>query len=100
MLHYPFRAAALSLLVGVALPALAQAQDAAPEQIVVTGRGLDAAPAAVAYDVQEIDRDRLAVAASGRIEDALSAAAGGATSGPRVVKVVRGGKGELNLEID
>jgi hypothetical protein len=31
---------------------------------------------------------------------ALSAAAGGATSGPRVVKVVRGGKGELNLEID
>lgn len=76
MLHYPFRAAALSLLVGVALPALAQAQDAAPEQIVVTGRGLDAAPAAVAYDVQEIDRDRLAVAASGRIEDALSAAAG------------------------
>jgi len=74
--HHPFRAATLALLAGVALPALAHAQDAPPETIVVTGRGLDAAPAAVAYNVQEIDRDRLAVAASGRIEDALSAAAG------------------------
>ncbi len=42
----------------------------------VTGRGLEAAPAAAAYDVQQIDADRLAVAASGRIEDALGAAAG------------------------
>lgn len=52
------------------------AQEAAPEPIVVTGRGLEAAPAAVAYNVQDIDRERLLIAASGRIEDALSAAAG------------------------
>lgn len=62
------------LLAGTAMPALAQ--DAAPDQIVVTGRGLDAAPAATAYNVQDIDAERLAVAASGRLEDALSAAAG------------------------
>ena len=72
----PVRAAVLALLAGAAFPALAHAQEAAPEAIVVTGRGLEAAPAAVAYDVQEIDRERLAVAASGRLEDALSAAAG------------------------
>jgi outer membrane receptor protein involved in Fe transport len=64
------------LLAGTSAPSLALADEAAPGQIVVTGRGLDAAPAAVAYDVQDIDADRLAVAASGRIEDALSAAAG------------------------
>ena len=64
------------LLAGASAPSLALADEAAPGQIVVTGRGLDAAPAAVAYDVQDIDADRLAVAASGRIEDALSAAAG------------------------
>lgn len=74
-------AAHISLLAGIALPSLAlpslaHADEAGPDQIVVTGRGLDAAPAAVAYDVQEIDADRLAVAASGRLEDALSAAAG------------------------
>lgn len=68
--------ALIALLASAALPSLAHADDAAPDQIVVTGRGLDAAPAAVAYDVQEIDKDRLAVAASGRLEDALSAAAG------------------------
>ena len=64
------------LLAGASAPSLAHADEAAPSQIVVTGRGLDAAPAAVAYDVQDISADRLAVAASGRIEDALSAAAG------------------------
>lgn len=58
------------------MPTLALADEAAPEQIVVTGRGLDAAPAATAYNVQDIDAERLAVAASGRLEDALSAAAG------------------------
>ncbi|GEN98519.1 TonB-dependent receptor [Novosphingobium sediminis] len=69
-------AALIALLAGASLPSLAYAEEAAPDQIVVTGRGLDAAPAAVAYDVQDIDKDRLAVAASSRIEDALSAAAG------------------------
>ena len=74
---YPIRRlAVLTLLAGASAPTLALAEDAAPEQIVVTGRGLDAAPAAAAYDVQDIDADRLAVAASGRLEDALSAAAG------------------------
>lgn len=76
----PFRlrqATLIALLAGASLPSLARAEEAAPDQqIVVTGRGLDAAPAAVAYDVQDIDRDRLAIAASGRLEDALSAAAG------------------------
>jgi len=57
-----------------ALHGTAMAQDA--EQIVVTGAGLQPTPAAPAYNVQTIDRDRLLQAASGRIEDALSAAAG------------------------
>lgn len=76
-MHRRLRQTALiALLAGASLPSLARADEAAPDQIVVTGRGLDAAPAAVAYDVQYIDADRLAVAASGRLEDALSAAAG------------------------
>lgn len=70
------RTAAFLLLSGVSMPTLALAEEAAPDQIVVTGRGLDAAPAATAYNVQDIDAQRLAVAASGRLEDALSAAAG------------------------
>ncbi|WP_292930521.1 TonB-dependent receptor [Novosphingobium sp. PASSN1] len=64
------------LLASVAWSSPALADEAAPDQIVVTGRGLDAAPAATAYNVQDIDAERLAVAASGRLEDALSAAAG------------------------
>jgi len=71
------RAAGFALLAGLSAPSLAWADEAAPDQpIVVTGRGLEAAPAAVAYNVQDLDRERLLVAASGRIEDALSAAAG------------------------
>jgi outer membrane receptor protein involved in Fe transport len=69
-------AALIPLLAGAAMPQLAHAEEPAPDQIVVTGRGLEAAPAAVAYDVQEIDQDRMSVAVSGRLEDALSAAAG------------------------
>ena len=71
-----------ALLAGISAPSLAWADETAPDQpipdqpIIVTGRGLEAAPAAVAYNVQDIDRERLLVAASGRIEDALSAAAG------------------------
>ncbi|KUR70764.1 TonB-dependent receptor [Novosphingobium fuchskuhlense] len=68
--------ALIPLFAGISLPTLALADEAEPGQIVVTGRGLEAAPAAVAYDVQVIGADRLAVAASGRLEDALSAAAG------------------------
>ncbi|NML93250.1 TonB-dependent receptor plug domain-containing protein [Novosphingobium olei] len=60
---------------GIATPAFAAEEDQA-QQIVVTGEGLAATPAAPAYDVQQIERDRLLSAASGRIDDALSAAAG------------------------
>lgn len=68
-----------ALAAGSVSPALAA--DAAPagqpaEQIVVTGTGLPETPAAPAYDVQQIPRERLLVSASGRIDDALGAAAG------------------------
>ncbi len=46
------------------------------QQIVVTGRGLAEAPADPAHDVVVIDRDALARAASGRIEDVLLGVAG------------------------
>ncbi|HTU11640.1 MAG TPA: TonB-dependent receptor [Allosphingosinicella sp.] len=46
--------------------AFAQAQD-----VVVTGRGLDAAPGEAAYDISIIGRDRLAHSPSGRLEDVL-----------------------------
>ncbi|WP_068071513.1 TonB-dependent receptor [Novosphingobium lentum] len=64
-------AAALS-----ALPVAAHADEASPPQIVVTGTGLPDTPAAPAYDLQTIARDRLTATASGRIEDALSSVAG------------------------
>lgn len=53
------------------LPAIAQ-------EIVVTGRGLDAPPGEAAYAVAEIDRERLNESASGRLEDVLRDAAGAA----------------------
>lgn len=46
------------------------------EQIVVTGRGLDETPATPAYGTQTLDREKLSVAASGRIEDSLASVAG------------------------
>jgi outer membrane receptor protein involved in Fe transport len=51
---------------------------AAAQEIVVTGRGLDAPPGEAAYAVTEIDRDRLTETASGRFEDAMRDAAGAA----------------------
>lgn len=57
------------------LPLSAHAEDGDPP-IIVTGRGLAAAPAAPAYSVQDIDRGSLQGSASGRLEDVLSAAAG------------------------
>lgn len=62
--------AALGLLL-LPLPAIAQ-------EIVVTGRGLDAPPGEAAYAVAEIDRERLSESASGRLEDVLRDAAGAA----------------------
>lgn len=62
----------------LALPLLCSAAAAAAQEpeIVVTGRGLDAAPGERAYDVTEIDRDRLAHSASERLEDVLRDVAG------------------------
>lgn len=69
-LALPFPALLLPTLAMVA-PTSVQAQE-----IVVIGAGLEAPPAAPAYNIQTIDRDRLLEAASGRLEDALSSAAG------------------------
>ena len=58
-------------------PSVAAAEPVIAEPvIIVTGAGLDAAPATPAYDTQDIARDRLLATASGRIEDALSSVAG------------------------
>lgn len=62
---------ALAALLLLPLPAIAQ-------EIVVTGRGLDAPPGEAAYAVAQIDRDRLTESASGRFEDVLRDAAGAA----------------------
>lgn len=55
----------LALLV-FPLPALAQ-----PQEVVVTGRGLDSAPGDAAYDISLIGRERLDHSASSRLEDVL-----------------------------
>jgi vitamin B12 transporter len=69
-----FRAApALALLL---LPSAALAQGEPTSPIIVIGRGLPDSPATPAYDVVEIDRDRIATSASGRIEDVLASVAG------------------------
>ncbi|MCX8476850.1 MAG: TonB-dependent receptor [Sphingomonas sp.] len=57
----------------LAAPALAQT---APDEIVVTGRGLDAPPGDAAYDVVTVERERLAGTASNRLEDVLHDVAG------------------------
>nr|WP_294813615.1 TonB-dependent receptor [uncultured Sphingomonas sp.] len=64
-----------SVVVGLLLatPALAQTD---PNEIVVTGRGLDAPPGEAAYDIVTIERERLTSTASNRLEDALRDAAG------------------------
>ncbi len=61
----------------IAVPGLARAaSDAKDDPIVVSGKGLEDTPATPAYGVQELSRERLVATASGRIEDALTAAAG------------------------
>ncbi|MFM5950925.1 MAG: TonB-dependent receptor plug domain-containing protein [Novosphingobium sp.] len=62
----------------LAAPGVAAAQDAARDsaEIVVTGTGLSAPPAAPAYDTTDLDAEQLRASASGRIEDALGAVAG------------------------
>lgn len=54
-------------------PAFAQT---APDEIVVTGRGLDAPPGDAAYDVVTVDRERLTGPASNRLDDVLRDVAG------------------------
>ena len=44
---------------------------AQPQEIVVTGGGLDAAPGDAAFDLVTIGRDRLAHSPSNRLEDVL-----------------------------
>ena len=58
------------------LPTSAMAQSVDEPEIVVTGRGLDAAPGDRAYDIVTLDRARILDAASGRLEDVLRDVAG------------------------
>ncbi len=58
----------------VVLSAPATAQD--EPVIVVTGRGLEQTPATPAYDVIEIEREKIVSGATGRIEDVLMSVAG------------------------
>ncbi|WP_338465652.1 TonB-dependent receptor [Novosphingobium sp. ZN18A2] len=66
----------VSLIALVASAGVAHADEADEQPIIVTGYGLDDTPATPAYDVQVIDKDQIDLAASGRIEDVLSSAAG------------------------
>ena len=66
-------ALALSALI---VPAAARADEAAPQDIVVTGRGLDRSRSEPVYGTDVILRGRAEASASGRLEDVLSAVAG------------------------
>ncbi|OCC25391.1 TonB-dependent receptor [Croceicoccus estronivorus] len=59
-----------------AAPALAADAPGDGGMIVVTGRGLEDAPAAPAYDVTVLERKAIVSSASGRIEDVLTSVAG------------------------
>lgn len=65
-----------SLIALAATNAAPASADEAEPTIVVTGRGLAETPATPAYDTIEIDRETLAQAASGRLEDTLANVAG------------------------
>ena len=73
MVIFRYSLAASLIAVAAATPTFAQTDEPV---IIVTGTGLEATPAAPAYDTQEIDRDQLLSVPSGRIEDALSSVAG------------------------
>jgi vitamin B12 transporter len=60
----------------LALAFISSAAIAADDEIVVTGQGLGGSPGDAAYDIVAIDRDRLTMSASGRMEDVLRDAAG------------------------
>lgn len=68
---------ATALLAAATLPAAAAAQERPDqEDIVVTGRGLDASPADRVATVVTIDRDRITANASSRLESVLADVAG------------------------
>ena len=66
----------LVALPALLLPAAAQADEGAPQDIVVTGRGLDRSRSDPVYGTDVILRGRAETSASGRLEDVLSAVAG------------------------
>lgn len=66
----------VALLLGVPAHAEDRPNDMPGPAIVVTGRGLEETPATPAYDTQEIGRESIVSAPSGRIEDVLSSVAG------------------------
>jgi vitamin B12 transporter len=68
---------ALAAVAWPVAPAVAQQDTAQPTSvIVVTGQGLEQTPATPAYDVIELDRDKIVSGSSGRIEDVLLNVAG------------------------
>lgn len=67
--------ASLALPAIALLPAAVHAEDA-PQEIVVTGRGLDRSQSDPVYAAVTIDSARAAASASGRLEDVLSSVAG------------------------
>ncbi|UVO49283.1 TonB-dependent receptor [Sphingomonas sp. SUN019] len=68
----------LTVITIAGVPAMAQAQDAPKvgEEVVVTGRGLDASPSDRVVDVVTIDRDRITTNARNRLEGVLAEVAG------------------------
>jgi len=78
---YPYALAGLILSATTVPFQKAHAQDTdaqadAEEQIVVSGRGLDATPSVIAYSTITVDREQLRSSASGRIDDVLANIAG------------------------
>ena len=59
------------LALAATVPAAAQAQPAAEQVIVVTGRGLREAPGEAVFDIVTIPRERLILSPSNRLEDVL-----------------------------
>ena len=74
MIRYPLSALACALVSSGTASAQSNPEPAA--EIVVTGRGLAAAPGDRAYDIVTIERDRIAANASNRLESVLADVAG------------------------
>ncbi len=70
------RLSALAFLLSASAATAQTAPDPSAQDIVVTGRGLDAAPGDRAFDIVTIDRARLQANASDRLESVLADVAG------------------------